>query len=233
MDVNYLEVLDKKNEELKSVTDSYKRVIDTLTYIESFIPEFFSKDGEERGIRKMYKDIRVAMESSSLNNEVPCIDIHHGHYIYKEYLEGMSSFINDINALDEDTELPEFEEKLTTARSNDSAFVKSLYGGSLNAVESASLADATSNIEFLVDFIPDISKFKETCESYHNYDTESESPKNTLLKESTEMLYDSISDYCYNAIKNVVSTYESIQKVLSGESIIQESEEEKVPFVLF
>ena len=160
MDVNYLEVLDKKNEELKSVTDSYKRVIDTLTYIESFIPEFFSKDGEEKGIRKMYKDIRVAMESSSLNNEVPCIDIHHGHCIYKEYLEGMSSFINDINALDEDTELPEFEEKLTTARSNDSAFVKSLYGGSLNAVESASLADATSNIEFLVDFIPDISKFK-------------------------------------------------------------------------
>lgn len=230
---NCEEILNQKYNELQKETDAYTRVESMITFIESFIPEFFSKDGEEKGIRSMYKDLHVAMESVFYDKKVPCVDIHHGFHIFKEYLEGMNAFISDVKEADGALEMESFEEKICSAREKDGLFIESLYGGSLNKVVDTELSEATSNIEFLIDFIPELKRMKETCKEYHESAIE-EGDKGRLIKESMDMLYDSISHYCYHTIENVITTYESIQRSLSGEDVTMESvETKKVAFKLF
>ena len=229
MSINYMKLLDDKHEELKSITETYDRVCEEIAFIESVIPEFFSNSGEGEGIRSMYKTIKVKMESPLYDIKVSCPDINRGSHIYNEYVEGMIQFIDDIGTINESVELNAFEEKFTVARDKDNVFVNSLYGGNLNKSVDTLVSEATSNIEFLIDFIPQLKDLKSKCDLVHESVMDDDSAKSKLFKESSDMLFESVSNYCYNTVKNIFECYTQIQDKIGNtkhEKVIPE-------FVLF
>ena len=63
------------------------------------------------------------------------------------------------------------------ARDKDSLFVNSLYGGNLNKSVDTLVSEATTNVEFLIDFIPQLKELKEKCESVHSLITDEDTAK--------------------------------------------------------
>ena len=166
----------------------------------------------------MYSDIHTAKESPLFNITIESVDIDHANHIYQEYFEGMQSFIDDIMLINENVELEKFDEQVKTAKSKDFMFIE---------------FESTKKIKFLIDFKPQISKFKEICTNYQeSLSDESENSKNELLKESLDLLYESIDEYCYKTILNVVESFSDITAVLSGD-IHTANKPEKPDFKLF
>lgn len=217
---NYLTILDDKHEEFKAIKESYDRVIKELEYMESFIPEFFSKNGEAAGIKSMYKDMKVAMESPVYHMSIKCADVPRGYHIYEEYVDGMKQFIEEIGALEDDSSLKEFEEKFSVARDKDSVFIESLYGGKLNEVTDMDISEAAQNVEFLIYFIPQIKEIKSSCEHFHEM-CESITPgskKAQLFSEGANLLFDSLSNYCYSTVRHIADNYYDIKNTLAGKT---------------
>lgn len=195
--------------ETKNITD----LEDTLSFYESVIPEFFSRDGEGKGIRKMYDDIKECDSDLTIES----FDVEKGNTIYKEYLEGMYKFINDISdasVVTESTDLSQFQEKFERAKNNDSAFIESLFGGTLNEKITVSITESTECIEFLIDYIPQIKSMKTDCRTVQ----ESNNGSNKLLNEGLQMLFESVENYCYTTLTNILTSYEDIQQALSNKN---------------
>ena len=143
----------------------------------------------------------------------------------KEYVEGMTSFITEIGSKQftaEESDLGEYHEKLGVAKEKDSDFINSIYGGSLNKPESMPIKEAVENIEYLIDFIPEIGSIHDKCvtlkDTYEGMD-------NNILNESLSMLYESVENYCYSTVSSIASTYHNIKKTLQ-DGPVQESTQE-------
>ena len=81
----------------------------------------------------------------------------------------------------------------------------------------------------MIDFIPQLKELKEKCESVHSLITDEDTAKSKLFKESSDMLFESVSNYCYNTVKNIFECYTQIQDKIGNtkhEKVIPE-------FVLF
>lgn len=215
-------------DKLTSMYESFKNrdanitnLISELAYYESIIPVFFSQNGEADSIRNMYKNIHESIENG---NEpiVECVDVNKSYLIYLEYVDGMIKFINEVkNITDLDgnnVKLEEYSDKFNRAKRNDSLFIESLYNGRLSEISGTKVSDAVCNIEFLIDFIPNMKSLKMECISLQD-DIESiqDSTKHELLDNCLSMLYESVNTFSYNTIKNVVSTYYSIIESLENE----------------
>lgn len=216
----FIQNLDNQHESFTKENVNINSLLDNLAFYESFIPEFFSKNGESEGIKKVYKSIKENMGSEK---SIISSDITKSGYIYKEYMEGMTSFINDIfnTAITESTdELKSYKEKFEKAKEKDSLFINSLFNGSLNEQVEMPLSEAVCNLEYLIDFIPELSDMKEKCsnlnESYNNIDN---NEKEALINNSLNMLFESVDNYCYSTIKNIVTTYSEIQDKLFNETV--------------
>ena len=217
----FLESLKTQHETFKNGEMTIESLLDNIACYESFIPEFFSKTGEADGIREMYTGIR-----NNLDNEktIMCIDINNTANIYNEYMEGMSKFITDITAIEiteATNELTVFKENFNVAKQNDSIFIESLYDGKLKENEKMEvpLSEAVANIEFLIDFIPQMSMIKESCISLYN--STKEQPNNDcaeLVNDGLKMLFESVDKYCYSTISNIVTTYSDIKDKLFNEN---------------
>ena len=94
----FLENFTEKYESFKLKEPTIDNLIDELSYYESSIPEFFSKNGEATGIRNMYSGIHEMMENG-IDKTIKCVDINKSNAIYVEYMDGMIKFINDIKNL--------------------------------------------------------------------------------------------------------------------------------------
>ena len=230
MSINYSEILTNKHNEFKQIANSYERVTKEISYIESVIPEFFSNRGEASSIKAMYESIGKEKESPLFNKTVPYVDINKGAHIYTEYVDGMIEFINDIEEINESTKINSYEDKFMVARDRDSIFIESLYGGNLNKRVETTVTEATSNIEFLIDFIPELRTIQEKCDKiYEESKKETSEVKGKLLKESADMLFESVSNYCFNTVKNIFECYDDIQCALAEKPI--KSKEEFVLFI--
>lgn len=212
-----LESFNERHKEFLNNNNSVDTLIEEISYFERFIPEFFSKNGEGKGIRNMYSEIRSIMESGNIKC-INCIDINKSNHIYKEYLEGMLKFIDDISNvnIDNKDELKPFVEKFNTAKDKDSVFIESLYDGKLNDEKSMSLTEAVCNIEVLIDFIPTMKDIKSKCisvnESVNYIDN---NIKKDLMKQCSVMLCESVNKFCYSTINAVINTYNSINNKIN------------------
>lgn len=229
---SFLEILDSQHEKFKTESVNIDSLINGIDFYESFIPDFFSKNGEANGIRAMYKGIRESLENEKTIN---AIDVNKSAEIYNEYMEGMIEFILDISNItfvEACDELKIFEEKFEKAKEKDCIFIESLYDGKLNEETEMVLSEAVSNIEFLIDFIPQLKTMKERCinlnESFKN---KTENQEIELVNKSLEMLYESVNNYCYSTVKNIVTTYYDINDKLFN--VTPSSNEEKPMFQLF
>lgn len=221
MDKTYIERVDKiKNKynskdfnTLKLELESYKELI----------PEFFSKNGEASGIRAMYEKLNdKEYEPVKIN----CIDLNIAESVYEDYLNGMYTFVQDMNtALVTESDCATYEEKLETAKNKDSEFIESLFGGVLNPVIESDTRESTSNLEVLINFIPKIDNFYNKTIILN----ESVSNDNSLINSSVEMICESVSNYTHNLIKHIMNTYYDIVESFNDE----QSETTTAEFRLF
>lgn len=203
-----------------NIKSKYERLNSEATYFESFIKDFFSQDKEKNQIREMYENIREDMLDTD-RKVINVVDVSKSTSMYKEYLEGMISFINDgINIIKEGKEdaIHKFKDQLNKAENNDSIFIESIYGGNLNTAVESNLDDAVTNIECLIEFIDDNKSMINECTKIHDSINDIRSDEKGLLLESADMLYESINNFSYNTLNNIFKTYCSINDALSSET---------------
>lgn len=217
-----LENLQSKYQEFKGLETNVENLNSMLDFYESCIPAFFFKgeNGEADNIKKIYK---VVNESEDIQSKkILSIDINECGHIYMEYVDGMVQFINDIkNSTPNDTvNLETFQEKFDIAKSNDSLFIESLFNGDINKFTEMPVSEALVNVEYLIDFIPQIKSLKSRCDTMQE-SVSDELPgfKNDLLSYTMNMLFESVNNYCYNTLKTVFETYNDIyEAVIASES---------------
>ena len=216
--VKAISEIEQKYTDLILTETTVESCTEFLSYLESVIPEFFSRNGEAEGIHKMYD----FMSESDNDLVVDCVDVRESAKIYSEYIEGMNKFIQEIKESGSNADasnMPEIEVKLETASTNDGIFISSIFGGAVNSKKETTIKEASDNIEYLIDFIPQIKGFKESVVDITEavkltpkYSQEQEK----LLTESLEMLYKSISNYCKSNIINIFETYNDINESINN-----------------
>lgn len=200
-----------------------------LSYLESVIPEFFSRNGEAAGIHKMYNYISEGTELT-----VECVDVRRSANIYNEYVSGMNEFIDEVKNsgnITDDAQMKDIEVKLETASANDVIFVDSIFGGAVNDKKETSITEASDNIEYLIEFIPEISRFKSELEATTeavNLTPKYSDNQEKLLTESLSMLYKSISTYCKDNVINIFETYSDIIEKIENPDKASETSDYKL-----
>lgn len=210
--------LDDKRMEFQTREKTIENLKDEISFYESFIPKFFSANGEAEGIRMMYEKVE-GFDGGKLT----CVDLSHSGCVYKEYLEGMQNFIREIASSSTDiTEevLESFKEKMQVAKNNDSVFIESLFNGTpdINPMEEMVLTEAVQNVEYLIDFIPQMKTIKESCEKSSGLLGSipvEESVRHTLVDEGLKMMYESVANYCSGMVKAVLTDYSNINTILN------------------
>lgn len=203
---------------------SLEKCTDFLSFLESTIPAFFSKNGEADSIHRMYDYL-----SDGSDIKLECVDVRTGSQIYTEYMAGMTQFINEIkgcSSFNED-KMQDIELKMENASANDGIFVDSIFGGATNAKKEITIVEASDNIEYLIDFIPEIKRLKDDVTAI----TEAVelTPKvsdnhEKLLTESLNMLYKSVANYCKDNIINIFETYHDIMDKIDNPVVDSPSE---------
>lgn len=217
MESNILQILDTSFESFRNSDMTVDNLNDELTYYESLIPKFFSKTGEEQGIRKMYEGVEEKSERT-----LTCVDVTRSIPIYDEYLEGMTQYIKDIkeSGFDEDANLETLQATFESVKDKDSLFIDSLFGGATNKQEEMSVKEAAENIECLIEFIPHIQSMKQLCESVtEGVDKEPDGVKKELLNKTISMMIESVANYSYSMVKTIFETYDNIMSTLDAEEI--------------
>lgn len=194
----------------KSVTEMAESVVSELTSYEDFIPNFFYENGNESSIRQMYQNLH---EEKFQESSIDIIDLYESKRIYTEYHDGMSNFVKEIISLNDGVAKESSEEiyrtNLEKAKNADDGFVSSLFGGKYNEPANVVMTEAVKNIEFLIDFIPEIDTLKQESNALAENCNDSE-----LVKESISLLFESVCNYCYESIKTTMYTYKAINDVM-------------------
>lgn len=204
----------------------------TIEKYDAFIKNFFSCNGSATGIRNIYSILRD--DPMMREKKICTIDLNRSYNIYSEYHDGMKAFISEIietistNRFNNiETDIDTFVEKLKKAQECDKDFILSLFNGENNREEESDVCDALKNIEFLIDFIPQMHKMKESCIELQDMSLgcglDKSSPACKLINDSLYLLYSSISEYCYKCIVEVVSIYTKIYDIICGDNKVEES----------
>lgn len=220
MDNKALIILTNKHDEIGKESNTYNRLITELDYFKYFIPKFFSVNGEAEGIRNLYKAVE---DEKNANKVIICSDVYKLANIYKEYLDGMVAFIDDVNNLtiDDGIEgkqnvIDNLQNKLNKAKENDLQFIQSLVDGKFSEKEEVTLKDGMLNIEYLIELLPYMEDMNCKCtkidtEMYHKGDD----IKTELLRECCKLLHESVRRYCYTLIKYIITTYFEIKDAIN------------------
>lgn len=201
---------------------AYNRLIHELDFLDNFIKFFFSKYGEEKAIRNMYDYLEKNDEDT-----IVCNNIYTINDIYNEYARGMIDFIKDINSITNDNGRDSFNDyvaKFNTAKENDTKFVNSLFAGNIqydnNPIQNEEpITSAVSNIEYLINLIPRMEDMNKRCSKLNDlYTLNPTGLKEQLLNKNLDMLFDSIRNYYFCAVKEILITYDKIQQKINSKN---------------
>lgn len=209
------EMLLTEGSNLQKLYTSFK---DSMDNYSKFIPEFFSNNGAANNIRLIYKKLH---DDVYAERTIDCIDITEAVDMYNEYSVGMSSFVNDViqsiaNNGDYVKESAEYENKLAIAKSRDKGFVLSIFGGDVIEPKHTVLEEAVRNIELLIDLIPQINKSID-CGNNMIISIENAGVKeSSLVNDSIELMFESVENYYYESIKNIIGIYGAIDDAIKS-----------------
>ena len=200
-------------------------------YCNTLIPDFFSSRGEGRKIRDMYRNLETYKYAPFVQEStVDTVDLHISNTAYQDYLNGMRTYITETCSYCVDADLyakesAACEQKLMTARKNDSLFIESIFGGSNNEWHKETILEATKDIEALIDFMDTVKQESANCgviidqikKGIADHDGSEE-----LLLESAKMMAESFNNYVYHTISNVFTSYKNINDVLENKGSSKE-----------
>ena len=210
---NDAEKVYNNNDDLDAI---YNKLNEELASYKAFIPNFFSYDNEAVRIKTLYKKLREL--DYTRNRVIPCVNVSHAGYLYKEYFEGMYRFIlklcDEVRSIGENIHL--MEQQLQTAIQGDPLFVDSIFGGKNNELRHDELTDAVQNVEYLVDFldyveplhkmIDDIYNGLKKCSNYHG------------CTKAFTLVACSVSHFCYKILTAIIETYTMIYNALENKT---------------
>lgn len=220
---NYFEMLyaihELTTDRLQCVETSHVHLFEaTLKELEefkTFIPKFFSEEpGSGNKIKELYSNI----------NKIKNVDIHRcvmiekSSKMYGEYMQGMYTYITSIiQQLWEKTPTEEsiikISSNLINVKSKDSMFIDSLFGGVNNPFILTHASEAIENIEFLIDFVPELNTVCEILKKLIalftklNIECTEESEICKLTWSNVFLFCESIRTYAYSVMVEVISTY--------------------------
>ena len=190
-------------------------IVSGINEYKSFIPEFFSHTDNKNKIKDIYKKLKEI--SYSRNKSISTLDVAYGSAIYREYYNGMVTFIEsiiDASKENNDKQLSEFDEKIKLASGADSAFVESLFGGKNNSFKEETLTDAIKNFEYMIDFITIIDKIIEGTNILFVNDV-----NNLTLLSALKLWSSSVNLFLYNTLSSIIDTYNCIGLAINGEDV--------------
>lgn len=212
---NSLEVFNENLNKLKDADCRMNSIDSEIQCCQNFVPKFFTDNDSDKGIRYMYSVIDSPDLSSREISDV--VDVRHGYHVYKEYLDGMIKFINELintqNPSDEVINV--YKNRLDIANAKDIDFISGLFNGcKFNEKRNMNLSEAAGNLEFLVDFFDEMKEILKKCNNFKNYT----SSDNELIKSSINMLASSVSCCCATIIETVIKTYYKIMDAIKEDN---------------
>jgi hypothetical protein len=195
-----------------------KFVAEYLANYASFIPDFFSKNGDAENVRAMYRTLR---ENEFPGVTITCVDTYKASEIYNEYLHGMVDFLKEIvdcsNSVFSVHEEQKYADLLAKAKEKDYEFVKSCFGGNMNSPVDEDLRNAVKNVEMLIDFDDQIYKFKTTAGNLTSSITDVDADTE-LLCDAVYLYIKSVVQYSYLMLTNVFDAYHKISQIITNQA---------------
>jgi len=194
-----------------SITDIKESMDKEICCYESFIPDFFYKNGNETNIRHMYAALK---EDRFTESTIEAVDLYESRRIYDDYYSGMKKFVTEILALDTGitTEsVDSYRDNLDKAKNADAGFLKEIFGGKYNASREMPITEAVKNLEFLIDFIPSMGDMRKASQVMLEGANDGD-----LTRESVGVLCNSLCRYCYESIKTTINTYGMIDEKINA-----------------
>lgn len=200
----------------QDIKEICKKAMDELTCYEHIIPDFFSYNNEAPRIKALYKKLKEL--DYSRNKVIPCVKASCAGYLYNEYFQGMTKFIEAF--LDEvsgnGVNLSTMEKQLQTAMQGDKLFIESLFGGKNNEVCDEELTSAMQQVEYLVDFFETVKCIKRSVSSIT--DRAASCGDMSVVIDVVRLITNSTGEFCYRMITNIMNTYTAINDCVDGKS---------------
>lgn len=202
---SFLEMVDAECESFDNADEECleDKFTKELSKESSHIKEFFCCDKCKSIIKEIYEKIR--------NNEIPynkvnTIDVNKVIATYKEYNDGMITFIKKImlsnNELDDVV-----EDKIHKSIERDKDFIEQLFDDTKSEY---SINEAMMNIEYLVDLTKDIEVFVNNMNEFKLIKSDCE------VKYLCEKLYaKSTSKFIHKLLKSIFKTFDAIKNSIS------------------
>lgn len=191
-----------------SISEICKEVMKELDFYSNIIPDFFSYKNEAVRIKELYKKLKVL--DYTRNRVISCVNVDCAGYLYNEYFTGMYSFIDnffkEVSSNGENIQL--MEKQLQTAIQGDPLFIESLFGGKNNEPVEAELTTAIKNVEYLVDFLETLKKFKQMVCDVCNRANELSQYEHSIA--AVRLAVHSVCSFSNRVISAIMDIYEGI-----------------------
>lgn len=229
--MKYEETLEKKYNELHNATAPWESLSAERACFTEFVEDFFSKDGEVSNIKTMYESLDHQLYTSDENKKA-VINLEHAKDIYSEYLRGMVKFVQEVCSYDENTDvnvLEACEEPLNVAKEKDHMFIESIKDRSdLNPmVERSTKERFASVLPEMIDFTESMKEQERICNTL--LEESGKDIPDGIKKESLRLLFESVSYYWLNSLKNMVTEYTDVYTECMDAN---ENKEDESSFVL-
>lgn len=206
----------------------------SLGNVREDIQKFFSStEGKGDKIKKVYHAIH---EGSQSYKRIPVRDVNFAIHTYiDDYYDGLKKFISEIISIQDSDSLKEKEADISnnieTAKSKDSAFIKSLFDDLRNPINGdETLSNAMKSLESLVDFLDRLDSIDRDIEGFiigiKTNDTEK------FVIDGMSLYSASVNMFVNETVKCIKDIFEDIQRAVFNDQR-QSSVVESTGFKLF
>lgn len=191
-----------------------QEIMKELGCYSTIIPEFFSYKNEAVRIKALYKKLKDL--DYTRNKVIPCIKVTCAGYLYKDYLDGMYTFLDKLfkEASSNGENIQLMEKQLQTAIQGDPLFIDSLFGGKNNEVCQEELTDAIQNVEYLVDFLDYLKSISQMVGDVCSRGAECSTYSHSI--DAIKLIANSVSMFSNKVLGTIMDTYCAIQNALDN-----------------
>lgn len=204
-----LKSISQPNCDISCIKNRYLAAVDAYIQV---IKDFFStQDGEGAKIHHMYQ---ATKDLSKTYGKIKVFDADHAMYTYKEYYQGMLSFLDNNISLIGNSDDSQQCDKIKEIGEKDGLFIDSLFVGRNARELETSIYDGVSNLEVLIDFVTELRKAKDYMSETVDKITSLGHYDNIVAKELLIFYCQSTIRFSTRLIKSIFDSYVTLRKSL-------------------